>query len=343
MSSIPLSAARRALAAWPLDEARILGATAKLYRIRASQGTFALKPIRHPGRRLGWTGHLQQHLRTRGFDRMGFLVPAASGDIAVRRDGITWTLSQWVPGRELDYGQTSEMAGAAGVLAAFHRAAAGFPRSRLEGPAATGRWSVRIASRCAELLGACREAVRSGRADGPPGWLAAQTPVLEAHARRALFMLNESGYPQWARRARTTAPVCHGDPAAHNFIIQPASGRIYLIDLNSLAADMQCVDLWKLLYRTGASRGWDPAALRRVLRAYCAVRPLDPVETGALLGLLWFPQRQWRLACHGEAGPGQAPPEADLAHKEACLLQLEQEAQELARAALLVPQRLDGV
>jgi spore coat protein I len=302
-----LLAARRVLQEWPLDEAR-LHPMPKLFRVQASQGAFALKPVQKSQGRLQFMGNLQEHVRARGFDRLGFLVPTTDGQMAAWRSGLAWTLSEWVDGQELDYGRTAEIAGAAGVLAAFHLAASDFPLAKVPGRPASnlGKWPAKIASRCGELLCACRAAAREPGSEFDR-LLAAQAPLLASHSRRALFILNESGYSLRARKRRGTVPVCHGDPAAPNFIIQP-NGRIYLIDLNSLRVDMQCIDLWKLLHRTGSHRQWDAKAMLRILRAYCGIRPLDEVETAVLLGLLWFPEKQWRLAHNAgrPAGCGDA-------------------------------------
>ncbi len=88
-------------------------------------------------------------------------------------------------------------------------------------------------------------------------------------------------------------PVCHGDPAAHNLILRP-DGRVQMIDLNSLRVDLPCVDLWKLTHRMAFWRGWSPEPVVEVLTAYNRAHAVAD-EATVLLGLLWFPEKQWRL------------------------------------------------
>lgn|GEM_PF-559714 len=349
-SAANINAARRVLANWALDDCR-LESLPKLFRVEARQGSFALKPVRKSQGRLAFMHRVQEHVRGRGFSRLGFLVPTADGQTAVWRGPLAWTLSQWIDGRELDYRHTAELARSAAVLAAFHLAAAEFPAPPRLGrhTSNVGKWPAKIASRCGELLCAAR-AARGGN-DSFDHELARQAPQLAEHARRSLFILNESGYAQRSRSSDGTLPICHGDPAAHNFILGP-DGRVSLIDLNSLRADLPCVDLWKLLHRTGFWRDWDIDVLERVLRAYIGVRPLDEMEATALQGLLWFPEKQWRLAyvagrhwgkdaTEQDSGDEAGPSDMDrltielslagtsMSHKEACLERLDRLLNEL--------------
>ncbi|MDP2873235.1 MAG: CotS family spore coat protein [Bacillota bacterium] len=262
-------------------------------RVETDEETYCLKPVRKSQSRLEFMHDVQEHVRKRGFDRVQPLLRTTSGSIAVWRRGVAWTLTPWVEGRELSYDRLDEVTAAAAVLARFHLAVAAFispAGSRWQSN--LGKWPAKVASRCAELLAAARTDPGGDRTFA--SHLSQLAPTLAAHTRRSLLALSSPAYRRLCQAEGGHAPVCHGDPAAHNFLVG-ANGRVEMIDLNSLRIDLPCVDLWKLLRRVAFHLDWEPDAVLALLGAYNSVRPVGPEERDVLLGLLWFPEKHWRL------------------------------------------------
>jgi len=297
---------RGIVSAWPV-KVRQMEARRSVVRVRAGEGDFCLKPVTKSQGRLEFMLQVQEHARRRGFAGLQSLLRTHSGDIAAWDNGVAWTLTPWVEGVELSYDKPEDLNRAARVLAGFHVAVSDFPRrdgDRLKSN--IGKWPAKIAGRAADLLTASVLC-----AGGPAGrdefgaLLASQRPRLEEHCAVSLRSLGSPGYSQVCRSYRDdVVPVCHGDPAAHNFIVRPGGG-VELIDLNSLRADLPCVDAWKLLSRLGFHHRWEPGRLVPVLEAYSSVRPLSGGEAGVLLGLLWFPEKLWRLTVEAEKAGGE--------------------------------------
>lgn len=333
---------------------------ASVFRVATSQGPFCLKPVTKSQGRLALLHQVQEHVRSRGFEDLGFLEPAADGGIAVWDRGVAWTMSRWVEGRELKYSATGEIAAGAAVLARFHVATGDFCLAgRRHGRSNVGKWPSKVASRCGELLTAARAAAERQHAHGHAcldaldAELSAQSEALRRHSQRSLQLLSESSYAElsrslgggnaWGSAATPggVTPICHGDPAAHNLILRP-DGSVQMIDLNSLRVDLPCVDLWKLTHRMAFWRQWEAEPVVTVLLAYGDVRGLSPAEATALLGLLWFPEKQWRLVYNAgrhierSATNGDRPPVPEhviqemaaagalLPAKEQCLAVVEQ-------------------
>ncbi|OGS68548.1 MAG: hypothetical protein A2Y96_00975 [Firmicutes bacterium RBG_13_65_8] len=285
------------LAAWSL-EVRSLKVRRSVVFVEAVEGHYCLKPIRKSQSRLEFMQQVQEHARSRGFARLQPLVRTTSGAAAVWRDGVPWTLTAWVEGRDLSYDRLEEVRRAARVLAGFHVAASEFQNPEGRGPTSNiGKWPAKLASRTRDLLAAldrCSAAPGLGGEFGAE--LAGHAERLTEHSHRSVRRLASPAYADLCRPYLNNriVPVCHGDPAAHNFIVR-SDGEVELIDLNSLRADLPCVDLWKLISRLGFHHGWEPGALTPAIKAYCEERPLAAGERGVLLGLLWFPEKLWRL------------------------------------------------
>lgn len=302
------------LAAWGLAAHECVHRGSVL-RVETESGPFCLKPVRKSQGRLDFMHAVQEHVRAHSFDRVQPLLPTVDGGVAFWRRGVAWTLTPWVEGHDMSYDNPDELAAAAAVLASFHVAVGGFRSpSSSRWQSNLGKWPAKIASRCAELLAAARLANLSA-SGSPPAMdvdaevlgssgeagngsfarhLAGHGPTLARHSRRSLLMLSSPAYQRLCRKQGEDVPVCHGDPAAHNFVVR-LDGLVEMIDLNSLRVDLPCVDLWKLIRRAAFHVDWDFGTVRRILDAYSAVRPTEPDERQVLLGLLWFPEKQWRL------------------------------------------------
>ncbi len=309
--------ASQVLSAWGVSARECLHRGSVLRVETEAAGAFCLKPVTKSQGRLEFMHAVQEHVRGRGFERVQPLLQTLSGDIAVWRRGVAWTLTPWIEGRDMSYDEPGEVEGAAAVLASFHLATSGF-RSAVSSrwQSNLGKWPAKVASRSADLLAAARLANLDPAAHGGcfAGHLAGQGPTLARHSRRSLLMLSSPAYQRLCRAHGDDVPVCHGDPAAHNFVVRE-DGLVEMIDLNSLRVDLPCVDLWKLIRRVAFHRDWGFDTVKGIFDAYSAVRPVGPDERQVLLGLLWFPEKQWRLVVDASKfRPGWTPgqPEAAL-------------------------------
>lgn len=314
---------REIVSAWPV---RVLAVSARrsVIRLRAVEGDFCLKPVRRSQGRLEFMAQVQEHVRRQGFTRLQSLVRTGFGSIAAWHRGVAWTLTPWVEGSELSYDRTEELGRAMRVLAAFHVAASDFRRPKGYALKSNiGKWPAKIAARTADLLTAADFCVRGPAAENRfAAALRAQRARIEEHASRSLRLLGSPAYAAVCRPyGDDIVPVCHGDPAAHNFIVR-RDGEVELIDLNSLRADLPCVDVWKMVGRIGFHRRWDPEVLVPAVRNYCRERPMSRGELQVLVGLLWFPEKLWRLTVDAEkASPGWAENGRPLPQRLACEMQ----------------------
>lgn len=96
-------------------------------------------------------------------------------------------------------------------------------------------------------------------------------------------------YAAWVNKVETNGGLCHQDFAAGNILLNP-TGKVYILDTDSLTIDLPARDIRKLLNKVMKKNGkWDPALLETVIRAYQQANPLSIDEWAVLKLDLTFP------------------------------------------------------
>lgn len=96
-------------------------------------------------------------------------------------------------------------------------------------------------------------------------------------------------YAAWVKKAEVSGGLCHQDFAAGNILLNP-SGKVYVLDTDSLTIELPARDIRKLLNKVMKKNGkWDAALLHDILRWYQQENPLTPDEWTVVKLDLTFP------------------------------------------------------
>ena len=105
--------------------------------------------------------------------------------------------------------------------------------------------------------------------------------------RKALLMLEGTGYLKRWQNARQMGHICHGRPKEDCLRICEKSGEVYITKLDDAAVDYQLTDLWAIIRRKEKADG--PTDRSLIARAYSEIIPLEPEEEIILEAMLTYP------------------------------------------------------
>ena len=268
-----------------------------IYRVKTDRGVKCLKVSLDRRAKVLFLASVVEHAWRNGFTLLPRFIPTAEGQLFLSLDDrVHLILTDWLSGEEPGYRNVPQMAAAARTLARFHLACQGLPEepgARLK--VRLGRAIGQLEKRIEDVADAGDQASRPSSPSPFDLQVAGAADQVLALARLARERLLSSPYSSLCEAAAAARPVCHGDPAARNFVYA-GDGQAYLIDFDSASVDLPVTDLWKLCRRALRRAGWRLALAQVILGSYASVRPLAREEYQVLHALLTFPERQWRLA-----------------------------------------------
>lgn len=284
-------------------------------RLQAVEGEFCLKAVQLPGARLRFVHAAAAHLAAQGVPVVPLLC-TARGRPYVTRDGWRFLIMPWVPGRRPRYRQGSTLEEMAALLALVHRAGQGFvpperPVDRVD------NWLQDCAAKLARLPLLRDLAERRGGATCR--LFLDHYEWIYARALWALARARDAPAAALVDRYRRCPTLGHRDFNRPNTIRDPA-GRLWLVDLDSLAYTLPAADLLLFVRHVAHDLGWRRDWWERLLAAYTRVRPLAAAEVQFVHEQLAFPRHAIDLVEAAVQGTGGEPPglAAELAKALAC-------------------------
>lgn len=191
-------------------------------------------------------------------------------------NGICCVLTQAIDGRNPVYASPGELALVAGALAKLHAASTGFhPSAGTKPKYHLGLWVEDYTQQLEEIKEYCENKCLNNRHDAANSVILSKFPYFYERAERAIKGLKGKDYADWVGEAEEKGCLCHQDFAAGNLLIT-ASGRLYVLDTDSLTVDIAARDIRKLLNKVMKKNGsWDAELAKRVLHHYQAGNPLN--------------------------------------------------------------------
>lgn len=267
-----------------------------VYRVHTPAGDFCLKKVKEKPAKLQFIAEVHRQLKQKQFTRMAGFIPTLDGEKYLDLGGEKYILTPWLSGEEPSYLNSRQMAAAARALAEFHQATADLTLNANEGAKIKlDKWEKKLKRQLIELVDFCSQAESSSRPDEFDLLLREHGSWLGQQALAACQLLTASPYSVLVQQYQGKLPICHGDTAARNFLID-SQGAAWMIDFDSMAVDLPVVDLWRLVRRTLRKNEWKVESAENILLAYRQVRPLTREELQVLHAFLHFPERPWRMA-----------------------------------------------
>lgn len=233
--------------------------------------------------------HAVKHLISKGIN-----IPAVNktrdGRDYVNIDGTCYVLIDAVEGKNPSYSSPQELMKTVRELARFHKASTGFtPDPESKPKYHLGTWIEDYSLQLEDMNKFYKEELSRKDSDAVGKLIIKEFPYFYERGSKALEGLRGKEYENWVKKASDAGCLCHQDFAAGNLIIHP-TGKIYILDTDSLTIDIPARDLRKLLNKIMKKLGaWDSALTGKIFSYYQSENPLSPSEWRVVKLDLMFP------------------------------------------------------
>ena len=257
--------------------------------VETTKGTKILK--KHPNSEamllflLAATDHLQK--RGIGIPRVNTTI---DGRPYVKMGETCYILIDAAEGVNPDYNKPRELEIFVRELGRFHSASVGFaPPKKSKIRQHLGNWPEDYSADLSRLKG-FYDNEKSQVTHGEFGKIILR--VFNSFFERmeaSITGLRSSEYTTWVKKIAAEGGLCHQDFAAGNILLS-SSGKVYVIDTDSLTIDLPARDIRKLLNKVMKKNGkWDAALLQDILGWYQKENPLTADEWAVVKLDLNFP------------------------------------------------------
>ncbi|WP_232695581.1 phosphotransferase [Brevibacillus daliensis] len=264
-----------------------------VYSIKTDRGDWIVKEYRNEEKAL-WVTNLSDILLDQGFFQTVQYVGNRSHHWVEPIGNRFFTVMKTIHGREATYSSKSDIKKSVATLAKFHRAAEGFPPDPTtvnnEGrPPLLEKWERR--------LDQFQKISKKISVKGPQNRLETIISNLSKEIKRdgyeVMQLVHHMPIQEQMQHAIDLGTLAHRDVASHNFLIKE-SGSCYLIDLDTVAPDMQLVDLVQILHRLLFLHGYSRRVYYDTIEAYQKIKPLSDQEIQMVFQLLRYPDNALR-------------------------------------------------
>lgn len=224
----------------------------------------------------------------------GIYIPAVNkttdGRSYVKVGETCFILIDAVEGVNPSYKKTDELETLVRELARFHAASAGFvPPEGSKVRRHLGTWQEDYSADLGRLKAFYSEEL-SKTAHGEFGKMILEVfPAFLKRMQDTIEGLNRPAYTAWVDKIAAAGGLCHQDFAAGNVLLNP-SGKVYILDTDSLTIELPARDIRKLLNKVMKKNGkWDYALLHHILSWYQEENALNADEWAVVKLDLNFP------------------------------------------------------
>lgn len=266
-----------------------------VFQLDTKSGVKALKGVHYPMGELLFMFSAMEHLYAKDFVRLARINRTKDGVPFVPYGGSYYFVTDWVSGREADYGLEQDLQATVITLAQLHKASRGLqplPGSYLK--TELGRWPENFHRRGEQLQEFAWEAKRKREKTKFDRLFLKEVDSYYLEAQEAQTALAGTSYWELVRIAQQECGFCHHDMAYHNVIIKDGQG--YLIDFDYCLCDMRIHDLASLIIRNMKKHNWDIFVAERILKYYHGQFPLFQKEFKVMHAFMMFPQDFWQVA-----------------------------------------------
>jgi len=284
---------RRALAYYPFEiiQIHLLSFKGKkaVWSVETDQGELIVKKVPFAPKNIEFMIHAIDYLRERGV-RTPAVWRTMDGQGFAAVDGEHFVVFEAVRGQSPEYENDEELRLIMRGMAAFHRASRGIESPTGEFPSMLLYEREKDMTAQLERLEAWKAetALRGAQSEFERLFLDHADAFL-TDGRKAVKLLEESGFEQWVAQTSTVKTLCHQDFAAGNLAIGE-DGFLYVYDMDSLTVDVPIRDLRKILNKVMKKDcAWSLERMLFMLRSYQEEHALTEHHYRSLAADLLFP------------------------------------------------------
>lgn len=266
-------------------------------RLQTDRGDLCLKGVDYQPKKLLYIYHAIEYLLKQDFHQLPAFIHTRSGEPYFTYNERVFFVTEWIDGRESNLKDPVDLEMAMTALAKMHRASKGFhPPAEIRLKSRHGKWTDRFRGRTEELRRYRELASQKTVPTDFDRYFLKHVGSEIADCEKALFLLEEGGYPEMARQADCEGGFCHNDYVYHNVMINDREPGAYIIDFDYARHDLRVYDIARVIRRVIKQKDHQTDLLDIILTAYNSEYPLNPREYILLAAFLQFPQRFWRIA-----------------------------------------------
>jgi spore coat-associated protein S len=245
--------------------------------IKTSSGMKVLKKISNSESTLKFILSAVSHLT-----QNGVLMPAVNkakdGRDFVNINDTCYVLLDAIEGKNPTYG-SQHLAIIVREMARFHKASAGFrPPPDSKPKCHLGTWIDDYQQQIEDMNSFYKKELEKKAADPIGKTVIEEFPYFYSRAWKAIEGLRCEEYAAWVNKAKSTGCLCHQDFAAGNLVLT-ASGKLYVLDTDSITIDIPARDIRKLLNKVMKKNGkWDVELTKKIFGYYQSENPLTRDE-----------------------------------------------------------------
>lgn len=234
-----------------------------------------------------WVTNLAQTLQDQGFYHTVQYQGDLNGERVIPIGSRYYTVMKAINGREANHSLILDVKRSASTLARFHQAARGFPHFiPIAGnqPPILDKWEGRLEE--------FKQILKTIHTHGPQNRLEQIILRMSEDVLRDAAETIERSYKIQLigemNQAAKEGTLAHRDVASHNFLISER-GTCYLIDLDTVACDLQLSDLVQFFGRILLLHGYSLYAFLEGIEAYNRINPLSDNQIWMIHQLLRYP------------------------------------------------------
>ncbi|QOT01315.1 phosphotransferase [Brevibacterium sp. JNUCC-42] len=265
-----------------------------VFSVRTDRGAWIVKGYAEEEKAL-WVTHLADVLQEQGFYHTVKYVSNSYGQKVQPIGEHFYTVMKEIDGRDATYANVGDLKKSAAALARFHRAAEGFPTApfvseiEIGTPPLLEKWKRRLE----QFQRISKRIALRGPQNRFELMVESMAKEIKREGHEVLQVAYQMPISQHMEQAHYYGTLAHRDVASHNFLIKE-SGSCYLIDLDTVAPDMQIVDLVQMASRMLFLHEYDRKVYHQVIESYHKVKHLSDDEIQIIYHLLRYPDNPLR-------------------------------------------------
>jgi len=257
--------------------------------IQTPGGYMILKKVSNSEDTLKYILHTVRHLTKNGINIPRVVKNRNQSEYTIV-DENCYVLSDAIEGKTPSYSSPSELAKIVTELAKFHKASTGFLPSLDSKPKLhLGTWVEDYKGQIEDMNRFFKNDVFLKENANIGNLIKTEFPTFYGRALRAIDGLSGSEYTEWVQEKAKTGCLCHQDFAAGNLILAP-SGKLFVLDTDSITIDIPARDIRKLLNKIMKKTGhWDIHLAKTIIAHYQEENPLTYSQWQVVKMDLLFP------------------------------------------------------
>ncbi|MGE5473648.1 MAG: CotS family spore coat protein [Ignavibacteriales bacterium] len=263
-------------------------------RVLTSKGQICIKKVGYGIDRLIFIHNAKEYLVRNGFNLIDRFYSSPDGNPYIVLNEEVFVAVDWINGRECDFKKQEDVRIAAQTLANFHNGVEGYiPATGTKSRDELGLLPATLKKRSEELIRLKKVAQKSrNRFDF---LFIDNVDFFIEKSLSSIEVMYSPAYSRIVEKAKENKEYCHRDYSFHNLAFD-SNENLHLQNFDYFCAEVKIYDVASFLRKIMGEYNWNVDVALRVVNWYDTISKIDKDEIAALVALMEFPQKFWRIA-----------------------------------------------